>query len=228
MSVLKTWLGTWYEPLEAITSTKEFQNIGVQIAKWQSQAPTYPESQDIFKAFRLTPYKDLKVVILGQDPYHTPGMASGLSFGVKNPNGTIPPSLQVIRKELDREYQSEGKDFDYTLESWAKQGVLLLNTALTVHKGKANSHSAEWLPITMQIIDLIAQNNSGLIFMLWGKHAKSFENMYMKSFHHVLTAAHPAAELRKLDAGFLGCNHFKMANEIITGINGEEYQIKWI
>lgn len=228
MSVLKDWLGTWYEPLQPVLTSPEFQDIGKQIALWQKKGEVYPATEDIFKAFRLSTFENTKVVIIGQDPYHTPGMASGLAFGVKNANGKIPPSLQVIRQELNAEYQSENADFDYTLESWAKQGVLLLNTALTVQKGQAGSHSNEWLPITTRIIDIIGMAKTGLVFMLWGKHAQSLESMYMKSFNHVLKAAHPAAELRRSNAGFLGCNHFKMANEIINGINGKEHEIKWI
>ncbi|MDD2419628.1 MAG: uracil-DNA glycosylase [Bacteroidales bacterium] len=171
----------------------------------------YPKGQDIFNAFNLTPFDQVKVVVLGQDPYHGPGQAHGLSFSV--PEGkTFPPSLINIFKELKDdlgiEYPISGN-----LERWAKQGVFLLNAILTVRAGQAASHSKiGWNIFTDQVIKKISENKVGVVFLLWGNFAKSKKDLIDLSKHHVLEAAHPSPLAR---GAFFGCKHFSATNNIL-------------
>ena len=166
----------------------------------------YPPGGQIFKAFELTPLPEVKVVILGQDPYHGPGQAMGLSFSV--PDGIpAPPSLKNIFKEIEDELgvQMSGRT---NLESWARQGVLLLNAILTVEAGKAASHSA----IGWQTFKCISDNCSGVVFMLWGNFARSKKDLIDSGKHFVLEAAHPSPLAR---GAFFGCGHFATANRLL-------------
>lgn len=181
----------------------------------------YPKGQDIFNAFNLTPFDQVKVVVLGQDPYHGPGQAHGLSFSV--PEGkTFPPSLINIFKELKDdlgiEYPISGN-----LERWAKQGVFLLNAILTVRAGQAASHSKiGWNIFTDQVIKKISENKEGVVFLLWGNFAKSKKDLIDLSKHHVLEAAHPSPLAR---GAFFGCKHFSATNNILLS-KGKD-PIKW-
>jgi uracil-DNA glycosylase len=181
----------------------------------------YPKGQDIFNAFNLTPFDQVKVVVLGQDPYHGPGQAHGLSFSV--PEGkTFPPSLINIFKELKDdlgiEYPISGN-----LERWAKQGVFLLNAILTVRAGQAASHSKiGWNIFTDQVIKKISENKVGVVFLLWGNFAKSKKDLIDLSKHHVLEAAHPSPLAR---GAFFGCKHFSATNNILLS-KGKD-PIKW-
>ena len=171
----------------------------------------YPPGGQIFKAFELTPLPQVKVVILGQDPYHGPGQAMGLSFSV--PDGIpAPPSLKNIFKEIEDELgvQMSGRT---NLESWARQGVLLLNAILTVEAGKAASHSAiGWQTFTDAVIKCISDNCSGVVFMLWGNFAHSKKDLIDSGKHFVLEAAHPSPLAR---GAFFGCGHFATANRLL-------------
>ena len=171
----------------------------------------YPPGGQIFKAFELTPLPEVKVVILGQDPYHGPGQAMGLSFSV--PDGIpAPPSLKNIFKEIEDELgvQMSGRT---NLESWARQGVLLLNAILTVEAGKAASHSAiGWQTFTDAVIKCISDNCSGVVFMLWGNFARSKKDLIDSGKHFVLEAAHPSPLAR---GAFFGCGHFATANRLL-------------
>jgi uracil-DNA glycosylase len=171
----------------------------------------YPPGGQIFKAFELTPLPQVKVVILGQDPYHGPGQAMGLSFSV--PDGIpAPPSLKNIFKEIEDELgvQMSGRT---NLESWARQGVLLLNAILTVEAGKAASHSAiGWQTFTDAVIKCISDNCSGVVFMLWGNFARSKKDLIDSGKHFVLEAAHPSPLAR---GAFFGCGHFATANRLL-------------
>jgi len=181
----------------------------------------YPKGQDIFNAFNLTPFDQVKVVVLGQDPYHGPGQAHGLSFSV--PEGkTFPPSLINIFKELKDdlgiEYPISGN-----LERWAKQGVFLLNAILTVRAGQAASHSKiGWNIFTDQVIKKISENKEGVVFLLWGNFAKSKKDLIDLSKHHVLEAAHPSPLAR---GAFFGCKDFSATNNILLS-KGKD-PIKW-
>ena len=182
----------------------------------------YPHMNDIFNALKLTDYNDVKVVILGQDPYHGEGEAHGLAFSVK-PGIAIPPSLRNIYKELNQSLGCYIPNNGF-LEKWAKQGVLLLNTALTVRKDMANSHSGKgWEILTDAIIKKLNNRPEPIVFMLWGNNAKSKSWFVDSQKHLVLTSVHPSP--LSASRGFFGCNHFKKANEFLASIG--ENPIDW-
>lgn len=185
----------------------------------------YPHMNDIYNALRFTPYEDVKVVILGQDPYHGEGEAHGLAFSVKK-GIAIPPSLRNIYKELNTSMGCYIPNNGY-LEKWAKQGVLLLNTALTVQKDNANSHSGKgWEILTDEIIKKVNQKEQPVVFMLWGNNAKSKAWFVDQSKHLVLMSVHPSP--LSASRGFFGCNHFKLANEFLknNGLTEIDWQIE--
>lgn len=172
----------------------------------------FPPGNMIFRAFDLTPLDKVKVVILGQDPYHGYGQAMGLSFSV--PDGVpAPPSLKNIFKEIESDLgvRMSGKP---NLEAWARQGVLLLNAVLTVRSGMPASHgSIGWQEFTDAVIKIISDNCSGVVFMLWGNFARSKTSLIDGSRHYVLEAAHPSPLAR---GAFFGCRHFSRANELLV------------
>ncbi len=172
----------------------------------------YPPMNDIFTALKETSYKDTKAVILGQDPYHGAGQAHGLCFSVKR--GTpLPPSLKNIFKELYSEYGINTPECG-ELTRWAKQGVLLLNTTLTVREGQPASHKGQgWEIFTDKIISLINEKTEPTVFLLWGAHARSKKELITNKKHLVLECAHPSP--LSAHAGFFGCGHFKAANEFL-------------
>lgn len=172
----------------------------------------YPPKEDIFNALKATSYKDTKVVILGQDPYHGPRQAHGMAFSV-NPGIAVPPSLQNIYKELQASLGCTIPDNGYLMH-WAAQGVLLLNTVLTVRAGQPQSHQNKgWEILTDEIIKQLNQKDETIIFLLWGSPAKKKSSLITNPKHVVLTAVHPSP----LSAyrGFFGCNHFKQVNELL-------------
>ena len=174
-----------------------------------SSKTIYPPYDEIFNAFKLTPLSNVKVVILGQDPYHEEGQAHGLAFST--PEGRpIPRSLKNIFKEINAEY-------DYPmptsgcLEKWAEQGVFLLNTVLTVEDGNANSHSkCGWQTFTDNVIGILNRQDQPIVFLLWGKQAEKKKELITNENHLVLITSHPSPFSAR--RGFLGCNHFKLAN----------------
>lgn len=171
----------------------------------------YPPGRQIFRAFELTPLPEVKVVILGQDPYHGYGQAMGLCFSV--PEGVpAPPSLKNIFKEIEDDLgirMSGSPD----LEPWARQGVLLLNAILTVRSGEAASHSAiGWQPFTDAVIRCISERCEGVVFLLWGNFARSKRALIDTSRHYVLEAPHPSPLAR---GAFFGCRHFSQTNQIL-------------
>ena len=172
----------------------------------------YPPGSQIFKAFELTPVSKLKVVILGQDPYHGPGQAHGLSFSV--PAGVpAPPSLKNIFKEIENDLGIKMSGYP-NLEKWASQGVLLLNAVLTVQGGAAASHSKiGWIEFTDAVIRYISDNCEGVVFLLWGNFARGKKELIDRSKHHVLEAAHPSPLAR---GAFFGCRHFSQTNAILA------------
>ena len=172
----------------------------------------FPPGSQIFKAFDLTPLDQVKVVILGQDPYHGPGQAHGLSFSV--PEGVpAPPSLKNIFKEIESDLGVRMSGYP-NLEKWARQGVLLLNAVLTVRCGEAASHSRiGWEEFTDAVIRCISDNTDGVVFMLWGNFARSKRDLIDRSRHHVLEAAHPSPLAR---GAFFGSRHFSQANHLLA------------
>ena len=173
----------------------------------------YPDKYKIFEALKLTDYEDVKIVILGQDPYHGPNQAHGLAFSVSL-GVPIPPSLLNIYKELERDMNFRIPNHGYLVD-WSKQGVLLLNTALTVRAGMANSHRGKgWEVFTDQVIRLLSLREKPMVFLLWGKNAAEKEALIDTSKHLVLKAPHPSP--LSAHRGFLGCGHFSKANEFLT------------
>lgn len=178
----------------------------------------YPPGPLIFNAFNKTPFSKVKVVLLGQDPYHGKGQAMGLSFSV--PNGIPkPPSLVNIFKELESDLGILPA-ISGDLEKWAKQGVLLLNASLTVRQNEAASHSKiGWLQFTDSVISKISELKEGVVFLLWGRFAQDKQSLIDETKHHVLKAAHPSPF--SADKGFFGCRHFSKTNELLA-IHGKE------
>ncbi|MBQ8708786.1 MAG: uracil-DNA glycosylase [Succinivibrionaceae bacterium] len=205
---------TWRETLKTEKAKPYFQNILSFLEQERSQGKeVYPPKNQIFNAFRYTELGDVKVVIVGQDPYHEPGQAHGLSFSV--PDGCAkPPSLQNIFKELAVEYPGYRIPESGNLENWARQGVFLLNATLTVQRGHANSHSGiGWAEFTDEVIRIINANVTGVVYMLWGRFARDKCSLVDAGRNLILTAHHPSP----LSAyrGFFGCGHFVRANEYL-------------
>ncbi len=176
----------------------------------------FPPESLVYRALELTPIERVRVVILGQDPYHGPGQANGLAFSV-NKGVRLPPSLQNIYKEIERDLNTK-KDFtNGDLELWATQGVLLLNSALTVEEGKPGSHKAKWERATDHIIKKVSDQASHVVFMLWGAFAQSKKPLIDASKHLILEAPHPSP--LSAHRGFLGCAHFSKCNAYLETHN---------
>lgn len=185
----------------------------------------YPHPTNILRAFDLCSPKNLKVVIIGQDPYHGPGQAHGLSFSVPK-DVKIPPSLQNIYKEIESDLGYRAPN-NGNLESWAKQGVLLLNATLTVRKSAPTSHARKgWETFTDHAIEYINDNMSQVVFLLWGRYAQEKGSMINKNRHCILKAAHPSPF--SAHSGFFGCKHFSQTNNYLkqNGISPIDWQIK--
>lgn len=215
----------WLVPLEAEFRKPYYKELYKFVREEYSQRAVYPPSDEIFSALHLTQLKDVKVVILGQDPYHEPGQAHGLCFSVK-PDQEIPPSLENIYKELHDDLGCYIPNNGF-LESWAKQGVLLLNTVLTVRAHAANSHRGKgWEYFTDAIIEAVEAQDRPVVYMLWGKPAQSKIPMLTNPRHLALKAPHPSP----LSAyrGFFGCRHFSIANRFLqeNGIDPINWQIE--
>jgi len=191
--------------LEIVTFLKIEKNNGKTI---------YPPGPLIFNAFNQTPFDKVKVVILGQDPYHNPGQAHGLSFSV--PNGIKPPpSLVNIYKEIQKDVDIPMPAGYEKLTKWAEQGVLLLNAILTVRANEPASHAKNgWMNFTDAVITKISDEKKGVIFLLWGKFAQEKQLLIDETKHFVLKAAHPSPF--SADKGFFGCKHFSKTNELLT------------
>lgn len=183
----------------------------------------YPKGSDIFKAFNLTPFNEVKVVILGQDPYHGANQAHGLSFSVQK-GVAIPPSLQNIYKELQTDISGFTVPNHGNLTAWATQGVLLLNATLTVRANEPGSHQKMgWEQFTDQAIRALSEQKEGLVFMLWGRFAQAKASLIDGQKHLILTAAHPSPF--SAYNGFFGCTHFSKANAYLTTMR--EKPISW-
>ena len=177
----------------------------------------YPPSDKIFNAFNLTSFDNVKVIILAQDPYHSEGQAIGLAFAVNN-GVKVPPSLRNIFKEIEDDLNIKCDSENGNLSRWAKQGVFLLNTTLTVRAGEPNSHeNIGWRNLTSSAIKLLNDDNSPKVFLLWGNNAKKFEFILQNPAHLILKSAHPSP----LSAyrGFFGCKHFSQTNQFLIQYN---------
>ncbi len=211
----------WDGILLPLFESENYKKIRSFLKSEYSSHTIYPNMHDIFNCFKLTPYSNVKAVILGQDPYHEVGQAQGVSFSV--PSGVkFPPSLQNIFKELksDLNYPTPNSG---DLTKWAKEGVLLLNTVLTVREGQANSHkNCGWMTFTDEVIKLISQKQTPVVFILWGGNARSKKPLIDKR-HHIIESAHPSP----LSAynGFFGSKPFSKTNEYL--INDNLTPINW-
>ena len=195
-----------------------FKRLENFLTEERARYEIYPPQEDVFNALRYSSFQDTKVVILGQDPYHEPGQAHGLCFSV-NKGVTIPPSLVNIYKEIENDLGIKMPGHGY-LADWAKQGVLLLNTVLTVRRGQANSHKGKgWEIFTDRIVDILNERQKPMVFILWGANAKSKTELITNKEHMVITGAHPSP----LSAwkGFFGGRYFSKANRYLE-ITGQE------
>lgn len=212
----------WNMLLEEELKKDYFKELDEFIQNEYVKTAVYPPRDEVFTALKLTPYKKVKVVIIGQDPYHQKGQAHGLSFSVKE-GCAIPPSLQNIYKEISSSMNVPiPKSGDLT--GWAKQGVLLLNAVLTVRDSNPNSHKGKgWETFTDRVIDLLNEHETPIVFLLWGNDAKKKAELITNPNHLILKTVHPSP--LSASRGFFGCNHFNLANEFLVK-NGLE-PIKW-
>ncbi len=209
----------WDLVLKEEFEKKYFSDVKTFVDSEYETKTIYPPYEEIFNAFRLTPLSDVKVVILGQDPYHEPGQAHGLAFST--PEGRpVPRSLKNIFKEINEEYDYPIPESG-CLEAWARQGVFLLNTVLTVEKSNANSHSkCGWQTFTDNVIKILDKQKQPIVFLLWGKQAEKKKELIKNPNHLVLVTSHPSPFSAR--RGFFGCNHFRLANEFLKDNNKQE------
>ena len=211
----------WFEGLKEYLLSKEFNDLGLAVREKNKTAVVYPDYNDIFKAFLLTPYNKVKVVILGQDPYPN-GEADGLAFSVKEDPYIIkqPPSLKAIFEEIETDVYGGFKiEQDWNLERWAVQGVLLLNSILTVSAKVPKSHAyIGWEELTKNVIQALSKSDEPLVFMLWGKEARFYAKYIDKDKHLVLESGHPVTKYYETDY-WSGNRHFSKCNEFLSKIN---------
>lgn len=212
---IESQVGDWYPLLEPVVTSDYFKKVGTALKQCKAKGiKVYPDTKITFRAFKLCQLKDVKVVILGQDPYHD-GSATGLAFANSDQSPRMSPSLRNIVTAVETDLGALCVNFNPTLESWANQGVLLLNTALTVEKGKAGSHVHLWNEFTKEVITRLSLIKNNIIFVLWGKKAQDYAK-YIQGDNKILMAAHPAAESYSGGkAGFFTCKHFSHINNLI-------------
>ena len=214
----------WYNLLKAEFESDTYKKLSEWLSHEYVNKTIYPKPENVFNALNLVNYDDVKVVIIGQDPYHNPNQAHGLSFSVEK-DVNIPPSLQNIYREIANDVGGTIPQHG-NLTHWATQGVLLLNSVLTVEENKPNSHKNKgWENITKKIIELLNNRDSPVIFLAWGSNAKSLIKTVDSSKHYILSANHPSP-LSANRGGWFGCKHFSKTNEILKKLNKD--QIKWI
>ena len=213
---------SWLNVLHEEFNKSYFNNLRSKLLEEKKQFSIYPPGSRIFAAFNTTTFEEVKVVIIGQDPYHGPGQANGLSFSVArgiNP----PPSLKNIYKELASDLGFEIPDHG-DLTAWAEQGVLMLNAFLTVrHRDPASHRKIGWENFTDEVIRQLSLRRYGLVFLLWGNFARSKKELIDTSKHHVLEAPHPSPY--SANNGFFGCRHFSKTNELLAAQSMK--QINW-
>ncbi len=217
---------TWKEAIGEEKQKPYFQHILQQVQQAKAAGKmVYPPQSEIFSAFSLTEFEAVKVVILGQDPYHGPNQAHGLAFSVKPPVAP-PPSLVNIYKELAQDIPNFQIPHHGYLVDWAKQGVLLLNTVLTVEQGQAHSHAKfGWETFTDKVIEQLNLHRENLVFLLWGSHAQKKGQFIDQNRHCVLKAPHPSP--LSAHRGFFGCHHFSQANHYLEskGLSPIQWQL---
>jgi len=209
-------LGNSWDTLLAEEFQKDYyQQLRKNLAQEYKTRTIYPAMDNIFNALKYTSYEDVKVLLLGQDPYHGPGQAHGLCFSVQK-GVDKPPSLKNMFKELKSDLGIAAPSHG-CLTDWAKQGILLLNTVLTVREGEPNSHKKlGWTTFTDKVIELLNEREDPVIFVLWGRNALEKLPLITNSHHYVLSAAHPSP--LSASRGFLGCKHYSKINEILKSM----------
>jgi uracil-DNA glycosylase len=216
---------SWRRVLREYPKSSEFQKTVdfVRAEYLNPQKIIYPKTENVFNAFRKTPFDKVRVIILGQDPYHNPDQAHGLCFSVQK-GVVLPPSLKNIYKEIESDLGIK-KDFGKgNLEPWAKQGVFLLNAVLTVEKNKAGSHADKgWEEFTDEVIKQLSDKKENLVFLLWGNYAKQKGQVIDRKKHLVLETTHPSPF--SAYNGFFGCKHFSQANKYLQKHSREK--IEW-
>lgn len=213
----------WDRLLSSEFEKEYFVRLQEFLAEERAHHTVFPPEGDVFNALRYTAYQDVKVVLLGQDPYHGAGQAHGLAFSVQ-PGVDIPPSLLNMYKELQADLGIPIANHG-CLIPWAKQGVLLLNTALTVREGEANSHRGKgWEVFTDRIISLLNEREKPMVFLLWGRNAAEKEALITNLHHMVLKAPHPSP--LSASRGFFGCRHFSKTNAVLRSCG--EQAINWV
>lgn len=212
---------SWFNILKEEINKNYFKDLTIFLNQEHKTKIIYPKKEDLFKALKYTDYNDVKVVILGQDPYHGEGEANGLCFSVNN-GIKIPPSLKNIFKELNKDLGINRTDTD--LSDWAKQGVLLLNTVLTVEKDKAFSHRNKgWEIFTDSIITKLNERKDGIVFVLWGNAAREKKKLITNNVHKIVESAHPSP--LSYDRGFKDSKPFSKINSYLISLNKDK--IKW-
>ena len=215
----------WDSVLDGEFEKEYYLKLRAFLAQEYKTRTVYPDMYSIFNALKLTSYEDTKVVFLGQDPYNGPGQAHGLAFSVQK-GIAIPPSLLNMYKELKSDLSCYIPDNGF-LEKWTRQGVLLLNTSLTVREASPNSHQKiGWEILTDRVIELLNQKKSPVVFLLWGANARSKASLVTNPMHTVLQAPHPSP--LSASRGFFGCRHFSKANAILerNGMQPIDWQIE--
>lgn len=209
---------TWFSLINSEKEKPYFKAIEKKLIAQKAEGETiFPDETLIFEAFNLTPFDEIKVVLLGQDPYHGEGEANGLCFSV-NEGIKIPPSLRNIYKELESDITEFEKPNHGNLQNWAKQGVLLLNTSLTVLKDQANSHSKiGWQQFTNKVIESISNQNEKVVFILWGKNAHDKMEFINPNKHFIIKSVHPSP--LSASRGFFGSKPFSKTNEYLLSNN---------
>lgn len=222
--MIETVMNKWRDVLHDQTTCDYYKNLQTFLAKEYNEATIYPKQADIFNALTYTDYDDVKVVLLGQDPYHGPNQAHGLSFSVL-PGQKLPPSLRNMMKELQDDLGYELPDHG-ELTHWAKQGVLLLNTVLTVRAGEAHSHKGQgWEQFTDVVIESIAKREQPVVFLLWGKPAQTKRQIieHYQNGHIILEAPHPSP--LSAHRGFFGSKPFSKTNDALIQLG--QVPIDW-
>lgn len=213
---------TWREFVESEQEKKYFRILMNKVDSERKTKEIFPAREDMFSCFAACPLKKTKVVIIGQDPYHGEGQAHGMSFSVKK-GVKIPPSLRNIYKELESDLGIPAAE-DGFLESWAKEGVLLMNTSWSVEKGKPASHAKfGWMEFSENILELLNESEQPLVFILWGAHAQKIGAKITNSKHHKIQSPHPSPF--SADRGFFGSKPFSRTNEFL--ISNNLTPIKW-
>lgn len=215
----------WLETLNEIIFSEDFYRVMLELHLLYKKKSIHPKKHDVFKAFKLCDPDNLKVVIVGEEPYST-NLATGIPYGINENSIKIPKALNNIKECVENEfYNGLALDFDYTLESWADQGVLMLSRSLTIEDNKPGSHYYLWNYIIINIIRELNLQNAGIVFMLWGSSARSLGALIDQNFNHVMEFMSPA-DTRYSNLKW-NCNHFKITNQLLEENFGHQSSIIW-